>query len=1022
MFSQEQGALLELELQADSLYFDLVNSRDQASYLHENALRDEVLKMYSDTTTGSYKQSLAKKYGSQALFLMEKHEYAAAIKASEKSIALLNQINKPDLVFKGYLYRFLYHQYAYSGDWKTAYPLTRKTLKIFKDTLVNNHKLVADVEFDIGFVASQFGDITTEIRQYELAKDKYISFQGKNSYDVGQKYMHLGTVYDNIGYYKKELNCYLEAIKIWEAIDYRDKSYQAIAYGNLSTWYLQHGDYEKAEQFLIKREKLVEEHKKTGKDWYNETFLGRTEIGTKRTYADLYLRQKDTLKAAAINNEILNKLVNYDINDKRNDPNNLGSIKNWIKYRTIMELRFKADIVQKRNPEEAKVLHEQALSIRKENELKESGLQDWLFLIRYYLNRDNYENAAALLEESIKEATDRTDDYALMRLYGEKARLNFKQDAVANINETYKNLFKMFQKDVTANIDIKELSYENCKPYGNKPILQIVTQAAGHYVSLFEKGKDSEHLRIAHNLSKLASDMFTTNNQDLIYNDQSYGVVEEINEGLLKTALLLNDEVNRSEVLQKIEQSKSRYSWKAFLSSNERKNLNIPDSILELEQNIQAELHFYRKSLFIDNNVDEEKTKLWKTKLLDAEQQLDSLELSLQSKYPKYHNLVQKAFDPAAIKTTLTKNQKLINYVFGSENVYAFVISSNKIELLEIGNKEVIIKQIRELLKSLENRTSQAYKTFAKALYQILLPNAIQKKGNTKELIFVRDHLLHYVPMEILMDADDKFLLRNHSVSYAPSLLLWSEQLKVKRTKRNKMGVFVPVYSKKSKENPERGDFSELIGAASEAEAIASIFDSDIFSGEASKKSVFKNNANQYDILHLAMHADLNNTDTEFSNLTFSSDVEEGKLFVSELYGIPMNANLAVLSACNTGTGDLKMGEGIMNISRAFTYAGVPSTVTSLWKVPDDKTALIMISFYNYLKQGLPKNRALQLAKLDYLQSTDDDLLKHPYYWAGFVVSGNIDPIIGGISNWWWLLLLPVVTLLWWYRKNRKSV
>ena len=140
------------------------------------------------------------------------------------------------------------------------------------------------------------------------------------------------------------------------------------------------------------------------------------------------------------------------------------------------------------------------------------------------------------------------------------------------------------------------------------------------------------------------------------------------------------------------------------------------------------------------------------------------------------------------------------------------------------------------------------------------------------------------------------------------------------------------------------------------------------------------------------------------------------------MYGINVNADLAVLSACNTRVGVLQKGEGVTSVSRAFTYAGVPSTVTSLWKVPDKQTSQIMVSFYKYLKDGLSKNVALQKAKLDYLASTDDDLLKHPYYWAGFVISGNVEPITQPVSKWWWLLLTILIFLGFWYLKKKKLV
>ena len=93
--------------------------------------------------------------------------------------------------------------------------------------------------------------------------------------------------------------------------------------------------------------------------------------------------------------------------------------------------------------------------------------------------------------------------------------------------------------------------------------------------------------------------------------------------------------------------------------------------------------------------------------------------------------------------------------------------------------------------------------------------------------------------------------------------------------------------------------------------------------------------------------------------------------------------------------------------------------VTSLWSVPDKETAKIMVSFYNYLKEGKSKNEALQKAKLDYLNNTDDEQLKHPYYWAGFVVSGDISPINTTIDYWTYLWTALVIFLLFYFFKNK---
>lgn len=102
---------------------------------------------------------------------------------------------------------------------------------------------------------------------------------------------------------------------------------------------------------------------------------------------------------------------------------------------------------------------------------------------------------------------------------------------------------------------------------------------------------------------------------------------------------------------------------------------------------------------------------------------------------------------------------------------------------------------------------------------------------------------------------------------------------------------------------------------------------------------------------------------------------------------------MVVLSACSTGEKNSTISEGNVSIQRAFVYAGVPSTISSLWEVPDEASNKIMLSFYKHLEKGEDKAQALSNAKKDYLQSTSDVHLKAPFYWAGFVVSGDVSPV-----------------------------
>jgi CHAT domain-containing protein len=131
--------------------------------------------------------------------------------------------------------------------------------------------------------------------------------------------------------------------------------------------------------------------------------------------------------------------------------------------------------------------------------------------------------------------------------------------------------------------------------------------------------------------------------------------------------------------------------------------------------------------------------------------------------------------------------------------------------------------------------------------------------------------------------------------------------------------------------------------------------------------------------------------------------VEDGLLHAYELYNLRLPADLAVLSACNTGFGRLQAGEGVMSLAHAFRYAGCRSIVMSLWPAEDESTAFIVERFYAHLAGGLPKDEALRLARLDYLDQADP-LRAHPYYWTHLVAMGDMTPLRKNKSpSLWWI-------------------
>jgi CHAT domain-containing protein len=184
--------------------------------------------------------------------------------------------------------------------------------------------------------------------------------------------------------------------------------------------------------------------------------------------------------------------------------------------------------------------------------------------------------------------------------------------------------------------------------------------------------------------------------------------------------------------------------------------------------------------------------------------------------------------------------------------------------------------------------------------------------------------------------------------------------------------------------------FRVLPGAIDEVLLAKKYYYGRVFLGKDANKENFFSAISKYDIVHLAMHTIIDMNEPMNSELIFSSDLscKQKQLYAFEVYSHKTNANLVVLSACNTGSGAISRGEGIISIARAFLLAGINNIVITQWSVADRSSAYLMDKFYQYLSEGNPSDVAMQKAKTD-LIIKGDPVKAYPYYWAGYVCLGK---------------------------------
>jgi CHAT domain-containing protein len=376
---------------------------------------------------------------------------------------------------------------------------------------------------------------------------------------------------------------------------------------------------------------------------------------------------------------------------------------------------------------------------------------------------------------------------------------------------------------------------------------------------------------------------------------------------------------------------------------------------------------------------------------------------SLNTAYPDYARYKRKidilSFDDLRLKY-LSADQFVLHYILNKEDGYGLVNTKDSSKLFRLANIEQLNKDVGNYIQLLSSGISdlRTFNDLSHKLYQELVPEEIRGRLKGKRLLIVPDYNLQRIPFETLVSdiSGPAYLLEDAEISYAYSLSL------LERQSANIRKFNAPVIAMAPVKFGEEG-LNTLKYSEAEAMAISDLFKGDLYLNEQASKSNFTQSAGGHKIIHLATHADLGNGENPW--IAFS----DGKLTLKEIYATPTQSEMVVLSACNTSQGDLKPGEGIMSLARGFFYSGANSVVSSLWPITDKGGREIMQEFYENLNKGDSKSAALRKAKLSYLQHTEVPELKHPYYWAGFVILGDNAPLVETSSAHWILIALAVI-------------
>ncbi|WP_372773377.1 CHAT domain-containing protein [Mangrovibacterium sp.] len=493
-----------------------------------------------------------------------------------------------------------------------------------------------------------------------------------------------------------------------------------------------------------------------------------------------------------------------------------------------------------------------------------------------------------------------------------------------------------------------------------------------------------------------------------------------------------NDEAYVAMGFELTEKSKSANFLAAVKDSRAKQFGGIPDSLLNREDVLKINISNYKQMLYEENQQaepDSVKLALFSSKIFYYTEKYSQLVQLLEDSFPKYYafKYANEVVGLDEIRNRIKNRDAIVEYLIDapgedkkSGNLFRFVITNSEFSFTRLPIEAAFMQDIENLHRFLTSSSYQFtdksdYQSYALSsyhLYEKLFHNINQDLVG-KNLIVIPDDKLSYIPFDALLyEKPDTsvmnfrtlpYLIKTHSVSYTYSTTLLFDYFEKEKRAPKGLLAFAPSYINDNRDYAEVADFRAgllpLLAVDKEVEYISKYIKGDIFKDSLAQENVFKRVAEDYDVLHLAMHTILNDTLPMYSRLAFSKPIgeveDDGWLNTNEIYNMQLKARMAVLSACNTGSGKMQKGEGVMSLARGFLYAGCPSIIMTLWEVEDESGAEIMQSFYRFLANGKNKAEALRMAKLKHIENADP-LKAHPHFWLAYVAVGNTSPLFMG--------------------------
>jgi len=939
-------------------------------------------------------------------FFWRTNELDSALASAEQALIIgLNGLRK-DHPSVATTYHHLGVVHLMKADYEQALVYNEKAVQIYRKAQGSHQLSLASALDNTGIIHYSQGDYEQSLTHFENALNLRLRSAGRDHPDIADSYHRIGVLNSVQGAYDRGLSYYKKALAIRLKTHGTEHPSVGETYNNMGINYENIGDFERA---LSCYEKSLDILLITlGPDHpHLMSIYGNT--------GDLYREMRA-----------------YDLA--------LSS------YRKAVEIQMKA----------RSAIHTDLA---------------WIYqgMAAVHLDRGAYRQALGLYEEalSIRLATQPVDHPNVADVYNYIGKVHLAKGE-------YHRGFTFFQKSCR----ILDYDLSNPGAFDEVPDLKllhsVLSNIKDYYTYKADQTDDTiyldslySHYQRMLSLEDYLQQEYSSATIRRVYAARSLPVYEGAIDNLLKLKQQL------PEAFLLAERTKSRQLVEKIQAAPHTVSFGIPDSLRKKEHKLSLDIANFEKKVFQEEFENESPNDalldVYNNTLFDLREERARLLETFRTHYSEYYRLrySTQLMDIAGVRKKLLQHERhaLVEYFVGDSAIYIFTVLPDTFHIRKVRRDFPLEQWVTELrcglfatylsdagCDSLQAPAGQAlYAQRAYELYQKLFAPVDTLLPPDAEVLLVPDGLLGYLPFEALLTQKPAegagfyqyaYLLREHLISYAYSATLQQEMQnkKHRQVPRKKLIAIAPSFWTEDCSadsallvsrfiNPQlrRNRLPPLHHNRAEAEAVAAIFGGQVLSGAEATEAAFRQRAGDYRILHLATHSKANDRAGDYSFLAFHTlddSLENEWLYNSELYNLQLHADLVVLSACETGIGELQRGEGIISLARGFSYAGAKSIVTSIWNVSDRHTQDLMTRFYTYLNEGLPKHRALRQAKLDYLDKQEGPA-RSPFFWAGFIPIGDTAPVASSQNGYWKALTALGILLLageWlWRQKNIPS-